>query len=445
MSRHAFQRSVGVLAASSAAASLLAAATPQALAQNQPPTPVVVSKVLQQDVRDGQTYTATVQPSKRATIGSAVDGRVIDFPVNAGDRVGAGATLATLLTETIVLEIEAADAELILRTETLKELQNGARPEEVEEALARMEAAKAAQDYAEAKYDRVLKAFQSGRAATKEELDEAKSAMQGARETFKQYSAAYKLVQKGPRAERIAQAAAQVDMQDAVVRRLRDQEKKHTIVSRFAGYVVAEHTEVGQWVNRGDAVAEVVALDEVHVTASVLESHVAHVREGSEVRVEVAAVPDRVFTGQVAYVVPQGDLRARTFPVVVSVKNEITDEGPLLKSGMLARVALATGTVQQATLVPKDAIVLGGQTPMVYVVEGGAVRAVPVQLGVASGGLIEAKGELKAGESVVVRGNERLRPGITVRVVEELAAAPAADSASEAPKDVSSAPGAAAP
>ena len=50
----------------------------------------------------------------------------------------------------------------------------------------------------------------------------------------------------------------------------------------------------------------------------------------------------------------------------------------------------------------------------------GKARAVPVQVGVASGRLIQVKGNLKRGEHVVIRGNERLRPGQDVVIREIL-------------------------
>ena len=48
---------------------------------------------------------------------------------------------------------------------------------------------------------------------------------------------------------------------------------------------------------------------------------------------------------------PQADVQARTFPVKVRVKNQLTDDGPLVKSGMYARVMLPTGAKQLAMLV----------------------------------------------------------------------------------------------
>jgi multidrug efflux pump subunit AcrA (membrane-fusion protein) len=69
-------------------------------------------------------------------------------------------------------------------------------------------------------------------------------------------------------------------------------------------------------------------------------------------------------------------------------------------------------------MVPKDAIVLGGTSPLVIVVEtaegkktAGTARPVPVTLGISTGDLIQVDGQLRAGQLIVVRGNERLRPG----------------------------------
>ena len=113
----------------------------------------------------------------------------------------------------------------------------------------------------------------------------------------------------------------------------------------------------------------------------------------------------------------------------VRVDNPATENGPPLKSGMTARVTLPTGAVRDAILVPMDALVLGVPAPLVYVVDidpatgdRGKVRPVVVELGVASGRLIQVVGALQPGEQVVVRGNERLRPGQEVKVLDELAA-----------------------
>lgn len=400
-----------------------------AVAQERPPSPVVTARVIEKEVRGGQTFVGTVLPEQRAVIGSAVDGRVVEYPVKEGDRVEAKQVLAQLLTETISLEIEAAEAELRLRQEELEELRNGTRPEEIEQARAQMVAAQTALELAKKRRERIHNLYTSGNAATQEQYDEALAAVDNAQAVLEERTAAHELAVAGPRKEHILQADARVAMQRAVVERLKDQRTKHTMISRFAGYVVTEHTEIGEWVNRGDPVAEVIALDRVDVLAHVLENHVPHIRQGMESRVQVTALPEKVFTGQVRFLVPQGDQRSRTFPIKVRVENEFVDEHPVLNSGMQARVTLPTGPVKTARLTPKDAIVLGGPRPVVYVVDiedpnaqTGTVQPVPVDLGVASGALIEVIGDVEVGALVVVQGNERLRPGQPVRITREIAA-----------------------
>jgi multidrug efflux pump subunit AcrA (membrane-fusion protein) len=139
--------------------------------------------------------------------------------------------------------------------------------------------------------------------------------------------------------------------------------------------------------------------------------------------VEVPALGDQKFKGVVERIVPEADLRSRTFPVKVRVANQFSSTGqPALKSGMLARVALATTTRQSAFLVPKDALVLQGGSTMVWGVdpasitkssegtmEGSAV-AIPVQTGAEQQDRIAVSGPIQPGMLVVIRGNERITP-----------------------------------
>ncbi|HJQ79042.1 MAG TPA: efflux RND transporter periplasmic adaptor subunit [Lacipirellulaceae bacterium] len=403
-----------------------------AMSQGPPPTLVAVSPVVEREVVGSQTSVGTVMPLMKSIVGSAVDGRVIEFPLNEGDRVEKGQVLAQLLTETIELEVAAAEAELDLRKHQLAELENGTRPEEIAQMKARMMAAEARVRYAQARRARAENLFRQGQAMTQEERDEMVALAIEAEQAYLDAKAAYELAVAGPRKEQIAQAAAQVAVQQATVNQLKDQMEKHTVVARFSGYVTAEHTEVGQWVKQGDPVAEVAALDEVEIVAQIVEQYVPHVRAGMEVSVEIPSIGREPLPGVVSAVVPQADVQARTFPVKVRVKNQLTDDGPLVKSGMYARVMLPTGEKQLATLVQKDALVLGGAQPVIFIVnlagpnaKQGKVQPVPVQLGVSEGSMVQVRGGIAAGQMVVVQGNERLRPGQDVIVQRVIPAADA--------------------
>jgi HlyD family secretion protein len=389
---------------------------------------------MEKELVASQAFVGTVMPLRKAVVGSAVDGRVIEFPLNEGDRVERGGVLAQLLTDTIQLELSAAEAELELRQQELAELENGTRPAELEQAKARMLAADARWKYAKARRDR---AERVGQAITDEQREEMFALEIESQQAYLDAKAANDLAVEGPRKEQIAQAAAQVAVQQATVDRLKDQLSKHTIISRFPGYVTVEHTEVGQWVKQGDPVAEVVALDEVEVVAHVVEQYAPHIRANMVVSVDIPALGGQPLSGVVTAIVPQADVQARTFPVKVRVKNQLSDDGPLVKSGMYARVLLPTGEREMATVVSKDALVLGGAQPVVFVIDApptaktGKVAPVPVKLGTADGNMIQVTGNLKPGQHVVVQGNERLQPG--QEVVIQGVAAPAAAGPGQGP------------
>ena len=137
---------------------------------------------------------------------------------------------------------------------------------------------------------------------------------------------------------------------------------------------------------------------------------------GDSSEVHFDALPDRKYKGIVDAIIPRADRAGRTFPVRI----EIPNPKGTIKTGMLGRVTLPVGNSHKAILIPKDALVLSGVGKSVYVVNDQTAHLVQVKTGSAHGSLIEVEGNLKAGQQVVVRGNERLRPGQPVKVVGDI-------------------------
>lgn len=387
------------------------------------PAPVAVAQVVEQKVSAGQTFVGTIMPVRHSVIGSAVAGRVIALHVNEGDKVTKDQPLAQIRTDALEIQHAAAKADYELRKQEQAELENGTRAEEVEQAKSLMLGAKAMMDFRQSRYKRIRELVEK-RASSADELQDASSAAEMAMQQFQEAKATWDMRVAGPRPEVVLQAKARTASALEEVNRIEDQLRKHTLYAPFDGYVTEEHTEVGQWISQSAAVVEVVELSEVDVQVHVLENYVPHLQLGMSARVEVGALPGENLTGEIALVVPKADLKSRTFPVKVRLKNREVNDSPLLKAGMLARVTLPVGKSEVALLVPKDALVLGGPAPMVFAVDANpknpqelVARPVPVQMGVVSDNLIEVKGDLKAGQRVITQGNERLRPGQVVTLV----------------------------
>lgn len=381
--------------------------------------PVVVSRVEQAELAAAQSFVGTVYPARISDVGSAVDGRVVRMPVEDGQRVAAGEPIAELLRGLLEIERSGAAAELERRAQVLAELRAGSRPEELDQLRATVAGATARVEYARNRLARLARLAERGTSTEDEllvaqtEVSQAESLLAGAR-------AALALAEAGPRQEAIAQAAAALAAQEAEVARIDDQLAKHTIRAPFAGWVVERFTEQGQWVARGGLVARIAELDRLEIEIQVPELAIGTLAVGADVRLEIDAAQQQTWIGRLERIVPQADLLSRSFPVKVLLENRVVDGEPVLRGGLLARAWLPVGKTGPATVVPKDALVLGGAQPLVYVVDPaatpgeGTVRPVPVALGAAVAGTVEIRGDLRPGQLVVIRGNERLRPGMQV-------------------------------
>jgi RND family efflux transporter MFP subunit len=128
--------------------------------------------------------------------------------------------------------------------------------------------------------------------------------------------------------------------------------------------------------------------------------------------VVIGSLSSRPLSATIEVVLPQGNPVSRTFPVHLKLPNPQYR----IKSGMEALATFEVGQKIRAILVPKDAIVPSGQENLVFRVDQGKAFPVPVTISGYFGNEAAITGELEPGQRVVVRGNERLRPGQPVHV-----------------------------
>lgn len=339
---------------------LVAVFTP-AFAQGPPPVPVEVAPVVERTIEREIQAVGTVEANLYTTVSAEVAGAVAQFELREGEQVGKGDILARL---------RRTDLEIGLK-----------------EAKANLQEKQALFTKAEQDFGRFEALFKEG-AVSAAELDRVKASADAA-------------------------AAQKASAQEAH-RRISDQLRRTTVRGPFSGYIVKKHVEVGQWVEEGGKVADLVDIDTVYIVIPINERDIGNVRTNDGATVTVDTYPGRAFEGRVAYIVPQADLSSRNFPVKIRVDNA---HEHLLKAGMFARVTIRYGEPRRALFVPKDAVVLRGKDRLVFVLDTGRVQARHVETGQALGEMVEVvKGDLAARQEVVVAGNEILRDGAPVEV-----------------------------
>ena len=184
--------------------------------------------------------------------------------------------------------------------------------------------------------------------------------------------------------------------------------QRHQLRAPFDGVVSAKLTELGEWIDPGQPVLELVALDDVRLDFPVSEDYLADIHPDTPLSFSLSADPDRVFEGTVDTVVPITDPGARTFLLRVLAENP--DQRLLPGMSVRARLHLATG--RRGLVVPRDAILrFPDGRVVVWTVDAGVARENLVTPGLAFDSLVEIREGLEAGATVVVKGNEALQNG----------------------------------
>ncbi|MCL4176736.1 MAG: efflux RND transporter periplasmic adaptor subunit [Verrucomicrobia bacterium] len=216
-------------------------------------------------------------------------------------------------------------------------------------------------------------------------------------------------------AQELDQLGSLVEARTAARRLQEEQVSDMRILAPFAGVVGQRLVSAGQYVDRGQPLVDLVDKFKVKITYRVPERRLSQIQLGQEVRVTVSAYPDRVFRGVVDLVSPVVDEATRT----VLVRAVVPNLEDLLKPGMFARVQTLVERREQSLVIPESALVASLDGFAVYAVNDNQAQLTPVELGVRERGTAEIRSGLTVGQSIVVRGTQKLVDGMPVSAAGE--------------------------
>lgn len=207
----------------------------------------------------------------------------------------------------------------------------------------------------------------------------------------------------------LAGSVGSLAMARAQLGRIEVQLARTRLRAPFSGVVTERYKSPGEHTNVGDTIVHLVDPDNVEVVARAPLASLSFVRPGAELQVHGQR---HTGSGTVRTLVPFGDTRSHLFELRVVVSAEHWQVGENV------RLSVPTAEPAEVLAVPRDALVLRRDSTTVFRLgEGDTVEQVEVTAGLGSGELVAVSGPLAAGDRVVVRGAERLRPGQPVRVI----------------------------
>jgi len=170
----------------------------------------------------------------------------------------------------------------------------------------------------------------------------------------------------------------------------------------FAGTIVERHAVPGEVVSTSRSLFAIADTSTMWVMLDVYESDIPHLRAGQRVQLTVDAMADRTFAGELTWISSHVDRRTRT----IRARAEVDNPDRLLRANMFGRAEIEVRTINNALLVPENAVQWDGCCNLVFVRRTETVyQPYQVTLGYKRDGYFVVENGVPAGESVVTEGS----------------------------------------
>ena len=329
-----------------------------------------------------------VVAQRKAAVASKITGRLVSLMVEEGSRVKEGQVIARLENEDVKASREQAEANLKV-------------------ARANLEGAKAEFEEASLTFNRDKQLIAKG-VISRSQYDTSEA-------RFLRVQASVAAAEAGIKASAAALQGANVALEYTLIK------------APFDAVVLTKNADIGDIVtplgaaaNAKAAVVTIADLSSLQVEVDVSETNLGLVKVRQPCEIQLDAIPDSRFRGEVHAIVPTADRAKAT----VMVKVRFLDKDPRILPEVRAKVIFLSRPLKQKeekprTAVIRSAIVNHGEQKVIFLVQGDRAVETPITLGEPLGEMIEVLGGAKAGDRVVAKPPKRLKNGSRIKFAEK--------------------------
>jgi RND family efflux transporter MFP subunit len=358
------------------------------------------------------TSTGTVRSDTEVKVTAQRSGRVSEIEVVEGDGVKKRELIAELDPTEALINLKKARASLNRARAVRMELEASYEAFEAEVGAA-IERTEAQLDDVRQRHERLRELYGKG-FVSKTEFDAAKTEYDVARAEHESALAGRARL-RAMKSEAEAQALSVREAGEAL--RLAELDYEYSFLrSPIEGIVTSLPVKLGERLQAGSLVAELIALESLYAEAFVDEADVGKVRLGQDVYITMDAYPKRELRGTV-YMISPVVLGERHETRTFEVRTKVLDEGVELKPGMSADMEIVVGRAEDTLAVPSQAVMERDGKHYVYVREGSRARLREVGTGLFNWTLTEISQGLEESDEVVTTPDVRgLEDGARIRV-----------------------------
>ena len=279
--------------------------------------------------------------------------RLAEVRVEEGMSVQPGQILATLNTDRLERSLREAEGDVARAHAVLERLENGTRPEEIEQARANVAAAEAEAAYAEQQALRYRQLYErsKGNALSRLQVEEAESYQRVTQARLNRERRALDLALAGPRVEEVAEARAALLMAEGRRDLLLQRRADAVLTSPTSGVVRSRLLEPGEAAGPGRPVAVIDELSPKWVRAYASETDLGRLKPGMKAEAAVDGRPNTPIPAVLGYIASSSEFTPKNVvtpdlrtAVVFEVRFILNDPDNLLRPGLPATVRVLEGT-----------------------------------------------------------------------------------------------------
>lgn len=198
------------------------------------------------------------------------------------------------------------------------------------------------------------------------------------------------------------QRLAYWDIPESDIKRLESSgqvRKTLRLVSPASGVVIHKNALDGMYIKEGMDLYRIADLSTVWVNVSIYDNEASWIKEGQPAELELAYAPGKRLLGKVSYIYPYLSEKTRD----LKVRIEFPNPDMQLKPGMYGNVRIKAPAIENALVVPSEAVIRSGERNLVFLAEGdGRFAPREVQIGEENEGRIRIVSGLLGNETVVI-------------------------------------------
>jgi len=391
-------------------------------------TPVEVAAVKTDTIYNSTMITGKIAGKNDVAVIPKVAGRVEEVSVKVGQTVKAGQTIVVLDKSDLQNRVDQVNASMNSAAVGVEQAKNG-----LKQAESSIKSIEVSYDLAKASYDANYEKIQNAKLnlerskvlyeqgiISKSQLEQAElaasdttikvleaqlaqanEALLQSNNGVNQATVAVKQAEAGYNQAKLAYDQAVKSLNDTVV------------TAPMDGVIYAVNVEKGEMASGAQPIATIISVDKVYVKVDVTEKLVTKLQKGSKMNLEVPSVSDKKLTGIITLISPVANLQNNLYTIEIEVDNK----DHAIKPGMFARVEFNTDYKEKVMVVKSEAVTVNDKKQIVYVEEKGKAVEKIVETGLDNGSYVEIKKGLSLNDKVIVKGQELVENGETVKVV----------------------------